>query len=47
MPLGKFKEGYCLKINTVNGSSNENYIFCFKNENIRDDWTEALKIVIF
>jgi len=43
--LGKFKEGYCLKSNTVNGASNEVWVFCFDTEIKRDDWLEALRIV--
>ena len=45
--MGKFKEGYCLKSNTVNGASNEVWVFCFDTEIKRDDWLEALRIVIF
>ena len=44
-PLGRFKEGYCLKSNTVNGASNEIWVFCFDTEIKRDDWLEALRIV--
>jgi hypothetical protein len=44
-PLGRFKEGYCLKANTVNGASNEVWVFCYDTEIKRDDWLEALRIV--
>jgi hypothetical protein len=44
-PLGRFKEGYCLKANTVNGASNEIWVFCYDTEIKRDDWLEALRIV--
>jgi hypothetical protein len=43
-PLEKFKEGYCLKANTVNGNNNEIWVFCFDTEIKRDDWLEALRI---
>ena len=44
-PLGRFKEGYCLKANTVNGASNEIWVFCYDTEIKRDEWLEALRIV--
>jgi hypothetical protein len=44
-PLDRFKEGYCLKANTVNGNNNEIWVFCYDTEIKRDDWMEALRIV--
>ena len=41
-----YKEGYCLKVNTVNGASNQIWVFCCDTQNIRDEWLDALRTVI-
>ena len=45
MGLGKFNEGFCVKVNTEEGSQKQVWIMCFDNEQTTEEWIQKLKEV--